>query len=201
MNDPSSPLDSVSARPGGRSARIRDAVHDAVREELAKNGYGALSHRTVAQRAGVDPATVYRRWPTRSRLTIDSLLAAARYAVPVPDTGAAAQDFELFLDSLTSALSEPRMLRLFHALSAAGGEAEGDLRDLLREFWSTRFEGAEDMVTRAVVRGELPGGADPRLVIEQLIAPTYFRALVTGDEIGGEFTRRCVRQAIAGAGA
>lgn len=196
---PAAPLDTVRERPGGRSARIRVLVLDATREELLARGYGALSHRAVAQRAGVDPATVYRRWPTRSRLATDALLEIARNAVPVPDTGNVATDLETFVNAVVAALADPRWLRLFHALSAASAEAEADLAETLRAFWETRFAGAEEMIVRAVERGELPRGVDAHAVIEQLVSPAYFRALVTGERLDAEFTQRCVRHALAAA--
>ena len=194
------PLDTVRERRGGCSARIRSLVLEAVREELLRVGYGALSHREVAQRAGVDPATVYRRWPNRPRLATDALLEVAANAVPVPDTGKIAVDMEAFLGAVVAALTDPRLLRLFHALSAASGEAEGDLGETLRAFWEARFAGAEEMVSRAVERGELPTGADAHGVIEQLVSPAYFRALVTGEPLDAQFTRDCVRRALAGSG-
>jgi len=205
MSDPPSPspavaLDTVRERPGGRSARIRALVLDATREELVAGGYGALSRRAVAQRAGVDPATVYRRWPTRSRLATDALLEIARSVVPVPDTGNVATDLETFLDAVVAALADPRWLRLFHALSAASDEAEADLIETLRAFWEARFTGAEEMIARAVERGELPTRVDAHAMIEQLVAPAYFRALVTGQSLDAEFTQRCARHALAAAG-
>ena len=70
-------LDSVQDRPGGRSERVRSAVLTAAREELLEGGWDSFSHRAIAKRAGVDPATVYRRWPTRPRLAVDALLELA----------------------------------------------------------------------------------------------------------------------------
>ena len=92
-------LDTVRERPGGRSARIREAVLEATLESLLNEGYASLSHRVVAKRAGVDPATVYRRWPTRPRLAVDALLDTAQATVPVPDTGDVAKDMRRFLDA------------------------------------------------------------------------------------------------------
>lgn len=196
---PTSPLDTVRERPGGRSARIRTLVLDAAREELIDGGYGALSHRAVAQRAGVDPATVYRRWPTRPRLATDALLEVAQRAVPVPDTGNVATDLKALLDGIVAALENPTMLRLFHALSAASAEAEPDLRETLRAFWQARFTGAEETITRAVERGELSPSVVPHAVIEQLVSPAYFRALVTGESFDPGFSERSVRNALAAA--
>ncbi|MGI8513027.1 MAG: TetR/AcrR family transcriptional regulator [Solirubrobacteraceae bacterium] len=197
---PVAPLDGVRERPGGRSARIRALVLDATREELLAGGYGALSHRAVAQRAGVDPATVYRRWPTRPRLATDALLEVAQTAVPVPDTGAVERDLVMLLDAIVAALADPQMLRLFHALSAASAEAEGDLIETLRVFWEARFAGAEAIIVRGIERGELTGDAEPHVVIEQLVAPAYFRALVTGEPLDAGFTKLCVRHVLAAVG-
>lgn len=194
-------LDTVRERPGGRSARIRNLVLDATREELIAGGYVSLSHRAVAQRAGVDPSTVYRRWPTRPRLATDALLAVAQAAVPVPDSGNVSTDLETMLDEIVAALTDPVMLRLFHALSAASADAEADLNETLRGFWEARFKGAEEIIARAMQRGELPSDVDPHSVIEQLVSPAYFRALVTGEPFDAAFARRCVRSALAGAGA
>ncbi|MEJ7876472.1 MAG: TetR/AcrR family transcriptional regulator [Solirubrobacterales bacterium] len=190
-------IDNVRSRPGGRSAKVRELVLSAVRAELEERGYGALSHRTVAKRAGVDPATVYRRWSSRPQLAADALLEIASAAVPIPDNGNLEADLTDFLDALAAALSDPGLLQLFHALSAARAEAEGDLRETLHSFWASRYQGAEVMVERAIGRGELHPDVDPHDVIEQLVAPSYFRALVTGEQLDGDFRRRCVASATA----
>lgn len=204
MSEPAAPappavLDRVRRRPGGRSARTRARVLDAARLELLDGGYAALPHRAVAGRAGVDPATVYRRWPTRPRLAADALLHIAAEAVP--DTGRLESDLEAFGLSVAGALADPRIPRLFHALSAAAAEADTDLRETLRAFWEARFAGAEVMVARGVQRGELPAGADARATIEQLVAPVYFRATRHGRGLGGDLVRDCVSRALAASGA
>ncbi|MFE3652021.1 helix-turn-helix domain-containing protein, partial [Streptomyces sp. NPDC059152] len=50
------------ARPGGRSARVQEAVHTAVRELESEVGRDALTVPLIAARAGVTPSTIYRRW-------------------------------------------------------------------------------------------------------------------------------------------
>jgi hypothetical protein len=46
---------------------------------------------------------------------------------------------------------------------------------------TTKFEGFANLVDRAVKRGEFPGDADPIVFLEALIAPLYFRLLVTNE--------------------
>jgi AcrR family transcriptional regulator len=189
-------LDSVKERRGGRSARVREAVLAATRQQLMDGGYANVAHLAVARQAKVDPATVYRRWPTRARLAIDAVIDIAADAVPVPDTGAVRTDLEQFHRAVTGVLADPRLLRLFQAVFAAAFEDDPELRDALSEFWRRRFDGATAMLHRAVQRGEIPPQRDPDRVIEQLVATAYFRALVTGNPVGDDFTRSSVELAM-----
>jgi len=190
-------LDAVQARPGGRSGRVRDAVLAAAREELLDGGWEAFSHRATARRAGVDPATVYRRWPTRPRLAVDALLELADDAVPVPDTGVLAADLDLFLRSVQAVLSDARLLQFFHALSVASGSDDDDLREMVGAFWRRRFEQAGAMITRGIDRGELPTAVDSHEIIERLVAPLYFRALISGEPLDESLIRGSIESALA----
>lgn len=176
-------LDRVRERPGGRSERVRSAVLSAARAELLEHGWDSFSHRATARRAGVDPATVYRRWPSRPRLAVDALLELAGRSVPVPDTGSLAEDLKAFLGSLNGTLENVGMLRLFHALSVATAADDEELRETVRAFWSARFEQGGAMIERAIARGELPAGVNANRLLEQLVSPLYFRALVTGEPL------------------
>ena len=49
-------------RPGGRSARVQASVHEAARELLATTARECVTVPAIAERAGVTPSTIYRRW-------------------------------------------------------------------------------------------------------------------------------------------
>src|SRR5690349_18554003 len=74
-------------RPGGRTARVREAVLDATLAELAGRGYAGLTVEGVAARSGVHKTTVYRRWGGVEGLIADALDRGSRLPWPVPDTG------------------------------------------------------------------------------------------------------------------
>ncbi|MEC8919050.1 MAG: helix-turn-helix domain-containing protein, partial [Pseudomonadota bacterium] len=57
-----------AVRPGGRSARVQEAVHQAVRELQAVTPRDELTVPRIAERAGVTPSTIYRRWGNLSEL-------------------------------------------------------------------------------------------------------------------------------------
>jgi AcrR family transcriptional regulator len=194
-------FDAVQTRKGGRSARVRSAVLAAARDELAANGYAKLSHLAVARRAGVDPATVYRRWSTRARLAIDAVVDIAETAVPLPDTGSLRGDLTALHRSVATVLSDARSLRLFEAFSSAAVEGDPDVIQALQCFWEARFAAAGTLVDRAVQRGEIEPVDDPQSLIEELMAPIYLRALVTRRPIDAALTARSVEHILSLAGA
>lgn len=175
-------LDAVRERTGGRSARVREAVIEAARAQLVEGGYGSLSHAAVAKAAAVDRATVYRRWPTRARLTMDALVGIADATVQYPETGRLESDLREFASAVVALLSDPGLIRMAQALVAAEGD-DPELRDVAAEFWLARLTWGAGMVEAAVGRGEIEPVEDPKVVPEALIAPFYFRALISGREI------------------
>ena len=58
-------------RPGGRSARVQAAVHQATIELMALHGRAVLTVPLIAARAGVTPSTIYRRWGDLADLLAD----------------------------------------------------------------------------------------------------------------------------------
>lgn len=167
-----------SRRLGGRSARVRSAVLDSVLAEIVEVGYGRLSFEAVADRAGVHKTTLYRRWPTRETLVIEALLAQSERTVPVPDTGSVRADLRLVLHGVVGNLTSPRGSALARTLLGEAGHSP-EIAELTRQFWGERYALVEQIIRRAVERGELPESANAEQLIESLIGPLYLRALVT----------------------
>src|ERR1044072_2237603 len=112
-------------RPGGRSARIRAAVHRAVEELLAEEPSEALTIPLVAARAGVPPATLYRRWGSLGELTAD--VASSRFSgdIVVPDTGTLRGDLERWVADVATDLEDPDLRAIMRAAVGAGGSEGG----------------------------------------------------------------------------
>ncbi|WP_181784854.1 TetR/AcrR family transcriptional regulator, partial [Pseudonocardia pini] len=104
----------TGTRPGGRSARVRAAVHRAVGELLAEQGE-ALTLPVVATRAGVHPTTLYRRWGSVGELLAD--VASSRFSgdVVVPDTGALRTDLERWAADVATDVADPDVLARMRA--------------------------------------------------------------------------------------
>ena len=97
-----------SLRPGGRSARIQAAVHDAVLEMLAEMDRNDLTIPLVAQRANVTPSTIYRRWGDLPELLADVALARFQSETEPKDTGDPVADLcswiEQYAEEMSSAI-------------------------------------------------------------------------------------------------
>lgn len=162
-----------TVRPGGRAARVRDAVVAAALAELRESG-PALSFPAIARRAGVQKSSLYRRYPTPSRLLVDVALAAADEAIPVPDTGALVSDLVRVLQRAQTFLAGPLGRALLQASIAAESAEEVAA---LRGYWRARLARLDVIFRRASARGEWPARAPAELVLALVIGGLWFHSL------------------------
>ncbi|RDI28608.1 TetR/AcrR family transcriptional regulator [Pseudacidovorax intermedius] len=174
----------TAPRPGGRSARVQEAVHRATRELTAEHGREALTVPMVAARAGVTPSTIYRRWGDLAELLADVSVERMRPDGEPADTGSLRGDLlawaEQYNEEMSSELGRA-MLR--DVLSAQSPDARPSCR--CADFIALQIG---VLLGRAQARGVTtpPVGR----VMDTLVAPLLFRLLftagpVTLDEIAG----------------
>ena len=93
-------------RPGGRSARVQESIHSAVRDLLLEQERSTVTVPQIAARAGVTPSTIYRRWGDLSTLLADVALARLRPETEPANTGSLRSDVrawaEQYLDEMSS---------------------------------------------------------------------------------------------------
>jgi AcrR family transcriptional regulator len=173
-------------RPGGRTARVRQAVVAAFIDELVERGYSDLSFESVAARAGVHKTTLYRRWGSRENLLLDVALQTAAEAVPVPDTGALVTDLAALAGAVAANLRSKRAQAMLRAV-VSEALVNAEVATAARRFWQARFEAANEIIRLAAARGEVAADVDAGLIIELLIGPMYLRMLVTQEPIDDAF--------------
>ena len=162
-------------RQGGRSARIQEAVHLATQALLKEVGRGEINVPMIAERAGVTPSTVYRRWGDLAQLLADTAAERLRPVADPDDTGSLAGDLRAFL------------LQYAEEMSSLVGRAL--MRDVLAEkdsdFAAVRCcayttDHLQTLYNRALKRGE--AGFSIEEALDVLIAPIVYRILfATGD--------------------
>jgi len=158
-------------RPGGRSARVRAAVHHAVEELLAEGPAEALTMPVIAARAGVHPTTMYSRWGSLGDLLGE--VATSRFSgdIVVPDTGTLRGDLERLASAVAVDLTDPDVLALMRA--AVGSGPDGGCACI-----ADRQEQLAAMLEREAARG----GAAPSVerAADAILGPLYFRAVFIG---------------------
>jgi AcrR family transcriptional regulator len=184
----------IRRRVGGRSARVQASVLKSAFDLLGEKGVGDFSIADVAERAGVHETSIYRRWPTHAALILDACRDFTEEVLPIPDTGSLRGDL-IALQTSAKKMLTSRRGRAIVALSRIQGADALARRKL---FWRARFERLRVMLDRAVARGEFPTDADPVMFLETLIAPFYFRLLVTDESVNSWPVTEQVDRLLAG---
>lgn len=186
-------------RPGGRTARIRTQVLDAVRAELAERGHDGLTMEGVATRADVHRATVYRRWRDVGGLLVDVIEAAGEVDWQPPNTGSLRGD----LTALNQEIQQSLVVRpsFAVALMAASFHSEQAAR-AQTQLWTDRYDQCEILVERAVERGELPAPhTDARSLLIAATAPLYHQLVLLRDDPDPHLPERAAETAVLAAAA
>ncbi|GAA5603214.1 TetR/AcrR family transcriptional regulator [Streptomyces griseus] len=187
-----------TVRPGGRTARVREAVLRAAGDALVEHGFDGLDLADVARRAEVGKTTVYRRWSAPAGLVADLLSDMAEQSLPRADTGSLAEDLRANARLVVRTLADPRQGALFAAVIAAA-TCDPRTADALHRFYAVRIAEWSGCVEAAVGRGELPAGTDPGEVIAAVSAPLYYRLLASGAPLDEAAADRAAAAAVAAA--
>ena len=170
MAPPPAPNELPARRPGGRTARVRRRVLDAVVGQLVEHGYDALTVDAVAARSGVHRTTVYRRWRDVGGLLADVLAEATGAQWHPPDTGSLTGDLTAVNREVHAALTaDPPITTALIAASFRSEQAAA----ALRAFWADRYDRCAAVVRRAADRGEIPAGTDAHRLLVAATAPLY----------------------------
>lgn len=168
-------VDRQRVREGGRSARVRGAVSDAVLSLLAE-GRVEFSMVEVAERAGVSRKTLYRWWPTHDDLLVEALSQHVR-RLPVPSTGGWEGDVRAFAHALAEFAADPVEVATGALLV---GRRFPEFARLVMEHYRPVRDAWRELVELGVEAGEVNPSLDPEIVVNTLVAPLFMAPLTTG---------------------
>ena len=128
----------------------------------------------IADRAGVNPATIYRKWGTKDALLGDVLLKLSGTQLAAPDSGSLRADLVSVMESVADFLRTPAGFALMRFGAATDGQTSDALRDT---FWNDRLGRARVILERAAERGEDVDVDAGLLAYEAMIGAMHFRLL------------------------
>lgn len=167
------------SEPRRRGEELVEAIYDAALAELVENGYASVTMDNVAQRARTGKASLYRRWPTRVELIMDTIYSRIPAEDSMIDTGSLRTDLITVFDRFATELAGPVGL----ALRGVWAESLGDEEQHRRVRSHSRRGGLALMRTildRAVERGEVDPAAITLQRLEAGPAILRYRLLLEG---------------------
>lgn len=163
-----------------RSAQADVAILDAATEEFIDHGLDGMSVDDVAARARVSKATIYRRYNRKLDLVVAAARRACEERAPLASTGDIRRDLRALGRSLLDMLHGTAAGRAIPRMVAESA-AHPELRDAYHAFIAQRRAQALTLVSDAVTRGELRPDCDPRVVVDTISGPVFYRYLLSGD--------------------
>jgi len=185
-----------------RGVALEDAIRAATYAELVEVGYTALTVEGVSARARTGKASIYRRWPTKQELVLDSLCAS------LPEPPAFVDAVHTVAEDVTTA---DALRDLARCIVAIADSPVGDViravkcematdpelaRTVDERFQAPRRAALLRLLERGVVRGEVRPGAVSDLVADVLPALLVHRVIMQGEQITAELAIAIVDQVL-----
>src|SRR5580704_10296252 len=169
-------------RQGGRSARIQEAVHAATQTLLNEVGRGEINVPMIAERAGVTPSTIYRRWGDLTQLLADTAAERLRPVADPDDTGSLSSDLRAFVLQYAEEMASPVGRALLRDVLA---ETDSEVAAARCCAYTTHH--LQTLKSRALARGEAGFPVDE--AIDILIAPICYRILFANGEPSADYVQ------------
>ena len=182
--------------PERRNEEARLAVLAAADELLIERGFGGVTVEGIAARAGVAKQTIYRWWPSKVDILLDTLVEEADRRLRIPEDGPVPGAIRAYLRALARFLTKADAGQVLLALI---GEAQhdADTAALFHErYLDPRRARERALLKRGIAAGELPAGLNPDPPLDALIGPIVYRAL-TGAPVSRSFVDGVVDRVLA----
>jgi AcrR family transcriptional regulator len=168
--------------PKGRAPHRRNrnahlAVLHAADDLLVERGFGGVTIEGIAARAGVAKQTIYRWWPSKVDILLDTLIDDASRELVIPDTGSAIEDIRRYLRTLARFLTREPAGKVLLALIGESQHDPQTARVFHERYLAPRRQSERAMLKRGIASGELPAELDIDAALDALCGPVVFRAL------------------------
>ena len=162
-----------------RVERTRLAIIEATLDELAAVGYGALTIESVARRAGASKATIYRYWDGKLDLFTDAM-ATLKSIPQYVESDDPYESIVTFFEAIADHVGHGRFAACIPALIEASISDPGVHEFHVRSTAERQAFGAAILDT-ARDAGHLDEGVDTAALAERLVAPIFFRRMMTDE--------------------
>ncbi|WP_447913630.1 TetR/AcrR family transcriptional regulator [Microbacterium phyllosphaerae] len=185
-----------------RSEQSHQAILDATMRMLDADHPDSLtvqklSIERIAREAGVSKTTIYRWWPSKAAVVIDTFLENHIARTPIREDIPALDALRVHIESLAQVYSghEGRLI----AQLVAECQYDSTTMEVFKDrFWRSRAAATQALIERAVAEGALRSDIDPEVIAELLYSPLYFRLLFAVGPLDEETLRQLMTGALDG---
>ncbi|MBT2486521.1 MULTISPECIES: TetR/AcrR family transcriptional regulator [unclassified Microbacterium] len=165
-----------------RSEQSRQAILQATMRLLDEREPDAVSIRDlsierIARESGVSKTTIYRWWPNKAAVVIDTFLENHILATRVHEALPAVDALREHVLSLASVYAGHEG-RLMAQLLAECQYDQATLDEFKKHFWGPRRDVVNRLFDRAIAEGSIRGDRPVDELAERFYAPIYFRLLL-----------------------
>ncbi|MEV6830738.1 TetR/AcrR family transcriptional regulator [Amycolatopsis sp. NPDC051102] len=179
----------MPASPRVRSGNRRDeaarlAVLHAADDLLVSHGFAALTIEAIAREAGVAKQTIYRWWPSKVEILLDTLIGDTVKRLRVPEDSSA-DSLRGYLVTFARFVTEDPAGKVFLALLAQGQHDPATAESLRKRYLVPRRILERELLARAVAAGEIAPVLGLDALLDALFGPIVYCAL-TGSVVNAE---------------
>ncbi|MDA0178775.1 TetR/AcrR family transcriptional regulator [Solirubrobacter phytolaccae] len=178
-----------------RDEAARDAVLHAADDLLAEKGFGALTIEAIAREAGVAKQTIYRWWPSKVEILLDTLVEDAERQLPVPTDKATAASIRTYLRKFARFVTHDAAGKVLLALLAEAQHDPETATRMHQRYLGPRRRQELELLKGAIDAGEIAPRLGPDAAMDALIGPIVYRAL-TGASIPRGFVDALVEDVL-----
>ena len=179
-----------------RGAPVVESVLDETMRLLAREGLAGLRVESVAEAAGVNKTSIYRRWPTRESLVAAAITRAQSHLTVPPVTGSLEGDLRAVVGAVGRFLSSTAGRATLSVALSGGLDADTDgLRDRLEP---AAVASARGIFAEAAARGECAVVDEPEAVVFALVGAVLHRVLLERRAVSAAWVEATVRRALRG---
>jgi AcrR family transcriptional regulator len=173
-------------------------VLDAAADLMIEGGMAAATMEAIAARAGVSKATIYKWWPSRGHVALDSFFTRTKPTMEVKAGATLMEALVGQVGALAGLLRDPATASLMRE-TVAVAQTDPDIGSALDARWlRPRRAAVEKVLREAAERGEIRADVDFAAAIDQLFGPLYYRLLFRHEPLDDRLAETLVRQVLSG---
>jgi AcrR family transcriptional regulator len=168
----------LARRPGRpRCDETRHAILRAAFELLEEGGLARFTIEGVAARSGAAKTTIYRWWPSKGALAMESYLTEVEALAPISESESAVADLRRLM-RLTAQAFASEAGRILAGLVAEGQSDPDTLASYREKVFEPRRAAVGRILRRGIDTGELRADLDLDATLDAFYAPFFLRLLL-----------------------